>query len=395
VNDIGVTDEQIADIRERIINTPGLPTGADLRRNARQPDRRRVVRRQWAIAAAAVVAVVALLGTVSVVGTWRKQQAAAGLGGLLCDVLMVDTRDIYLVLNPTVCNPSAGASTFRLAHTTNGGLTWQTSSIPSYTNNWQAYPGSGAILLDKSTLLSDGFISHDSGQTWAPIPSSIRTISQVPAGWPVFWSGDSVLSLVAVDPRNGEISQTTSPAAGAPAGFARRVRPATDGSLWSSCPTNGQPGVTVSRDRGQTWPCVMLTALADTMFVDSFDGKTAYAVGDRLGRPTHEVFASSDGGLSWHLKGAGSSIGDPTDQPLVRADGVLIGIHSPGASGTGPLVASNGSTYAPISGLPQVTRLERGLTSGYRVLGADRSEWISDDGVTFTRMPLPTGVKVG
>lgn len=405
MNDIGVADEQIADIRQHITDAPGLPTAADLRQKAQRPNRRRVVRRQWAIAIAAVIAVVAMLSTIGIVGTWRKQQAANGRAGrLLCDVLMLTTSDYYLVLHPTTCIPPDNEpSRFLLAHTVDGGLSWQTRPMLAYANEWQPYPGDGALVLDASTVLSNQAITHDGGRTWAAPNFADTKIDRVPAGWPVFWadSGDQPngYSLVTVSPALGIVYVLSHvPSAGQPSGLIRRVKPATDGSLWSGCQTGGHLGVAVSRDRGHSWPCVTLPTSNHThVSVDSFDGRTAYAVasGDAYNTRTI-VYTSTDGGLTWQVRGPANVMPQPTDQILARADRAVIGIETAQSdTGSGPLVESvDGRTFAQILGLPPMIRLEHGWQSGYRVLGADQSEWISDDGATFRKLLLPAGVRV-
>lgn len=124
-----------------------------------------------------------------------------------------------------------------MAHTTDGGTTWQTWTMPAIPTA-ASEQSNAEIVVNESTVLWNRTITRDGGRTWGAAPPDGATVAQAPDKWPVVWEFDSEgkLTLVAVDLASGQYR----PLAGQP-DLGRMsvntrgtplIRPAADGSLW-------------------------------------------------------------------------------------------------------------------------------------------------------------------
>jgi photosystem II stability/assembly factor-like uncharacterized protein len=352
-----------------------------------------------------VAGVVATVGVI-VASFAVAQVATAPADNLLganrvCWTQPVSTQVTYLVLRGGECRYG---DHLVLARTADAGHTWQTYPVP-------ARPGANRdrlpnVVLDENTVVVGGLLTRDGGQTWRPLRQALDTpVDAVPTGWVVMPVSDYLFShdqrLAAVDPVSGRIHLL----AHQPATSAGGVTQASDGSLWISPRWPREP-LAVSHDSGRNWTTFgPPVAKSDPwMWVTSLDGRVGYAVVsdiDGSGQQT-AIYRTGDGGQSWQQWST------PQVKALNRlqllADGTLAGLSSyQGINGAQLVVSKDqGRTFTlpnPSAHFSSLGRPFPGLYVADGVQGTGSpsgtqfSTLLSADGVTYTLLPFPRGVR--
>lgn len=422
-------------LRDEVRDAVLLPDLVAVRRRGQRMRGRRMAGR--GLASVAVIAVIALVGTVllsprqdrATIASWRpptgsppalpaavhgpQQGAAMPVTGLqLLGVASVDWwRTFALVRGPS------GA--VGIARTLDGGRSWQAWALPpaikvtgyDFAKLPDVRPAGGQVIYLSMGLVS--LISRDGGQSWADRQINDQApIDEAPAGWPVRGSGQSS-NVGAIDPAAGVLRPLRhQPGEGTP--WPRNpttdrpsadVVEAADGSLWtqasqieqSTDAATGPSYIAVSHDRGVTWKVSRVDGAVHRL--DSWDGRSGYALSYQQhgATVTASLLATNDGGDSWHQ--VGGPIGRPQDAAgavalAVAPDGSLI---LTGAAGQGSVQRSTdgGKTFVPLTGLSHpafshpTAELLLAISYDPQHSQSPRFELLSSDGLHWTRGPEP------
>ena len=201
---------------------------------------------------------------------------------------------------------------FELRASADGGATWEARPAPApdgihllfdvwgteilYARTPMAYEG-GVGLLER--------ISFDGGRHWAPLVHDPTPLDALPDGAEaVCHSLGSDCSVAAADP----VTRTIRPLRNQPPLFRPSINPNAvphDRGLWASGldPSNRQPAVATSSDRGRTWSTHILPGgervdedvFGGTISIYTADGRTVYA----MTYAPYTVRRSTDGGVTW------------------------------------------------------------------------------------------------
>ncbi|WP_163572443.1 sialidase family protein [Fodinicola feengrottensis] len=297
-----------------------------------------------------------------------------------------------------------------LARTSDGGRTWHAHSVPDATASGAVNQGSPILPLDENTLVANGFISHDGGETWQPQKLD-GSVQAAPVGWIVL-PADSFShqikpkdphALAALDPTTGQAHFLANQPADHGDGESEGVTQATDGSLWT-VPGYQGTGVAVSHDRGRTWSTFAPPDRKGSSWVSStsVDGRIGYAIfgtDSAAGKPA-AIYRTDDGGINWR---SWTTAAPSLVSFHLLANGDLMGVDRTYEIG-GPLVVSKdqGHTFVARSPATEVFSLiEKRVTGvyfaeGFR--GRPPNNWteiydpVSSDGETYQSMTYPSGV---
>jgi photosystem II stability/assembly factor-like uncharacterized protein len=311
-----------------------------------------------------------------------------------CKYLPVDARRIYLVLKSRDCDkPSA----MMLAHTTDGGRSWQTWLVPGSLFKTDGSDYDSAILLDGLSVAIGRMLTRDGGRTWHDVPvDRVAAVDSIPVGWlaVAMQDADSLAGIVvAVDPATGQrhpLVHRPRLAVGAAPGTV--FLPAADGSLWVPGTAEGiGGGVAVSRDQGHSWTVRMISDhVSSFSSVTSSNGRVGYVVSpaEQADHAVSELFKTVDGGQTWTPQPAprGSFV------VLLRADGALLMLAQGASKTEGQLLVStdNGQHFGPLPDAPKMTWLERTFFGGYLAGQVGATAAFSADGVHFQPIPKVT-----
>lgn len=448
-----VSEEQITDIRNHVINSVPLMSVPNLQSAAR---RRQARNRVGMVAGAAVVTAAVVVGAYGLHGGQPRPQPQVPAAGeyrtdsvSLAGALKVQSlrpasvTHIYAVVE---LRPKQ----YALARSVDAGHTWASRLLPEPLQNgrWKQPPSlsenmpqaqpAAIVALAPDTVVIGSMITHDGGTTWTPageggklapvdngayddqvlaVGDPVRT---VPKNWPVrlrFVQGAKLPSVDAVDPKTG----VDHPLTMQPTTYAYNVKRVADGSLWVvGTDSQGVTGVQASHNNGQTWTKATVDDGMTNGYqeVASRDGHTAYLLGspDSLrsgsGQPLPiGLRVSHDGGATW---GARTPIGSSVFEMqnlVVLADGSLVGAGSVrAAGGTWQMLRSTdgGRTFNKIATLPAdpsspevgnqpaggpITAFPAGgyffRTNGDASKGAIPATMVSADGISWKTVSLP------
>ncbi|GAA1670667.1 hypothetical protein GCM10009765_20110 [Fodinicola feengrottensis] len=303
------------------------------------------------------------------------------------------------------------AVTFAWSRTVDGGLTWVSHDLPTLAQPVGTPFTSGPQVLDLTTVIAGQLISHDGGTSWTRRPASGVAVSVLPAGWVLSAPGVDG-PIVAIDPADGASHTFT----GAPKNCSRPYSgEPTDGSIWLGCPG----GLVVSHNRGASWKAFHvlpadankgttftgLTGDQPIVWVDSADGQRGYAIADggAPGARQQTIFRTDNGGTSWQkirvVQGNVPTMDGGLTGLSVLPDGSFL--NGGVTANIKPLVRSSddGATYQPLAPVfptedPVRTPLGTFVSFHWEDVGSPKNIYVvSDDGIHWSPIPVPTGVK--
>ncbi|MDG4822760.1 hypothetical protein O7635_12960 [Asanoa sp. WMMD1127] len=403
-------DNRLARSRSALLDEIDQPPLADVRRRAGRIRRRR--------AAAAGATALALLGVIGIgARPWEQDGPPTvtatepaptsptapvyGGGGIVITGLSGDpvhdiageTADVEFVDSTHgIAAPGCDRRCPALAHTTDGGLTWQ--AVPASPEgdgptDVLAFPAGHWLART-----AGGWWSSQTGSSWQPVtpmkagPRTVIGPGELPGIDP------ATGAVVAVSWNHGPLG----PLAQQPDLYARWVAPAAagDGAWWVGGVAGAAPAVAVSRDSGRTWKTTSLPAPGrptDAVSVSTL-GAEVYAVargntGEVLG-----IYHSADGGTSFEatfLAPSGDVDGPPpfAGDAVPLLDGRLL-LAQPGGTPSSWWVSTDaGRTFSPIADLPAVGTIRR-THVGYVAYNLFESSWTaySPNGTNWQKLQV-------
>lgn len=429
-----------AELRDEIDSQlrPPMPI-ADITRRAR---RRNGTRAATIVLTAAVAVVVVTVGTVNLTGNRERQPTLPPAGVTTPTLSPMPTPSSGKFVKTGPIAPPARSSTFpagsqatftaaanqqisyavtRLpgtaakyawSRTVDGGRSWVTHDLPSQAQlpGTNATAGGGPTVLDETTVTVGQLITHDGGTTWSLRPAGGAPVRTLPARWVL--AGPSVDGpILAIDPADGGVHTFTGAPKNCSASYSGQP---TDGSIWLTC----AGGLVVSHDRGASWKAfhalpedankgTSFTGLTDhepLVWADSADGQHGYAIADST-LPVRQqvVFRTDNGGTSWQkirtVQGGVPTMDGGLTGLCVLPDGSFLtgGV----TANIKPLVRSTdgGATFTPLAPVfptetPSRTALGTYFTFHWEDVSSPKNVFVvSDDGVHWSPVPVPPGVK--
>jgi hypothetical protein len=328
-----------------------------------------------------------------------------------------DSTHLY-AMTQSCDKPPYGPCPVDLYGSDDGGRTWHGRTLPTEHGKLSVQ----ITVLGPRTLLARGteksarrvtetttskptdYISADGGATWRRLKESSKPVDDVPAGHRAYSciprSLTESCTVRAVDP----VTAMVAPLANQPPIHAVYLLDAPpEAGLWVSGfdPESHRPAVAWSRDAGRTWTKHVFTEAAPVPThgppgmapeMATADGRTAYAIvrtnddDDAAG-----AYRTVDGGDTWRLF-----------QNSDRFPSFISGVAGDGAHllllqkyGGGEFLASrDGGPYRPqpITGLsgrpPFVPQAMAGGGFFTYVGDADRAVYVSNDGLSWRRIPI-------
>jgi photosystem II stability/assembly factor-like uncharacterized protein len=308
-------------------------------------------------------------------GSWRQVTPSPGsIAWGTARYLLADANTVYAAA--PVYQPSV------VERTTDGGATWQPVTLPAgrYFSGFKAFTATRLLLTE---FTGANWLSTDAGATWHSSSAQGAPAVEISSLW--FFDRHEGIALVGdgTRVRTTDGGRTWGDDAAGP-GPAGRMQFLADGSRGWAVGGGGQ--VVRSLDKGRTWTVVGggFTATA-VHFVDATRG---WALAWTNGAPV--VFASSDGGDSWHgVPGTETFTGgpialsfrDPSHGIVVGPPGVAWVTFDGGASWS---ARPTGTTYA----LRAIDFLDDHVVVAVGVNGSIARS--TDGGRTWTTPPSPT-----
>ncbi|WP_163572631.1 sialidase family protein [Fodinicola feengrottensis] len=305
------------------------------------------------------------------------------------------------------------AVTFAWSRTVDGGLTWVSHDLPTLAQPVGTPFTSGPQVLDLTTVIAGQLISHDGGTSWTRRPAS-GVARERPAGW----LGAVRAGCRRTDRRYRPSGRCIAHLHGCAEKLLAAVLGRTDrrfDSIWLGCPG----GLVVSHNRGASWKAFHvlpadankgttftgLTGDQPIVWVDSADGQRGYAIADggAPGARQQTIFRTDNGGTSWQkirvVQGNVPTMDGGLTGLSVLPDGSFL--NGGVTANIKPLVRSSddGATYQPLAPVfptedPVRTPLGTFVSFHWEDVGSPKNIYVvSDDGIHWSPIPVPTGVK--
>lgn len=417
-----VTDEQIADIRQQVLEHVTMPDTAQLRKLAR---RRARLRLGCAVAGVAAFAVVASSG-VYVVRSHQPQvpPVVAVQGPLPAAVVPLAAAGRLLAMSPWDADTAyafyeAAQGKSVLAYTGDRGRTWTAHQVPTST------PADvDALVVGPLSVVVHDVITKDGGKTWAKAgadefgrpswpryPLIGKEIPAAPDGWVVAkWpmagaapNRPPTVMVAAVNPATG----TYRPLAAqpkAPDGDTGQVYRADGRALWMvSLQGQNLWGVHISTDGGKSWTNAEVSSPNVGGLTTHFatNGQTVYLTpgpqsvrtggdADASGKVPLAMRVSTDRGRTWSAPYLPAGISD-VGAMFVLSDGSLIATGRTAVGWSVVRSTDEGRSFERMGGAPVGSKpgLLSRTGSGVYAFEAEGQTYVSADGRDWRRLAAP------